>query len=55
MKPDVMNAEAPAADDPARAVDVASCLIGELFPKLVDRLGLHTHEDLLVCDEYYGP
>ena len=46
---------APAVAEPARAVDVAAYLIEELFPKLVDRLGLHTHKDLMVCDDYHGP
>jgi len=47
--------KAPAVGEPAQAVDVAACLIEELFPRLVDRLGLHTHRGLTVCDDYHGP
>jgi len=37
------------------SVKVASSLIEELFPRLVDKLGLHTHPGLKICDEYHGP
>jgi hypothetical protein len=41
--------------DAELAVKIAASLIEEIFPTLVDKVGLHTHERFVVCDDYHGP
>ena len=48
----VHQAQTATSDEASLALDVASTVIENLFPTVVERMGLHLHEGFRICDDW---
>jgi hypothetical protein len=46
------TAETASYEEATLAIGVASTIIGELFPKVVMKMGLHLHDGFRICDDW---